>query len=401
MAITFLVHGDPLTLSNYSGIPYHLLPALRTAAGRAGTAISVVDTSDLLNVQELLQHIASLRHPEAPRPSFTPRQKALEINVRLFRGLETAETETDIGAAVEEYYQHVAETVGRRVGQTSGPRLSQNYFFPFTGPLENVSYYLDARLTDFFFNDSTGVVDHSWRLPVLVDLYRRMERASLSTATSVFCFSASLEQSLSALPEMAGVRTRVLGAGPALATLPTRHPDARTASGTLLFVGLDFDRKGGDILLRATAELREHHRVRLRVVTRPEFHVRAAGVEFLGPCGKEELAGLYRSSDIFVFPTLFEPFGLVVCEAMAYGLPVVATRVGAIPEILGPDATDVLVNVGPPAEMAAALANRIGNLLVNEERRATLSTRGLERIATTYNWDVVAVKLVRALMNGE
>ena len=398
VSIIFLVHGDPTDILNYSGIPYHLLPALTGATNRLGVPFSVVETFDLLNVQEILQYIASLRVSDVLAPELTASQKGQEVNIELLARVRAAETESEIGSAVRKYYDSVAKIVQQRVGSTSGRRLlSQNYFYPFTGSLPNVSYYLDANLTDFFFNETTGVVDHSWRLPVLTDMYQQIEREALRAADIVFCFSRSLGRSLQAIPGLIDLQTVVIGAGPAFHTLPTAAPRRQHSTGPLLFVGLDFDRKGGDILVRTMDTLWKRHRLYLRAVTRSEFHVQVPGVEFLDPCTKQQLGDLYRSSSIFVFPTLSEPFGLVVCEAMAYGLPVVATQVGAVPEIVGKAGRPFLADIGPPAEMAVVLAEKIETLMTDGDLRATVGAQGRARIAAIYNWDTVADRLVRLL----
>jgi glycosyltransferase involved in cell wall biosynthesis len=59
-----------------------------------------------------------------------------------------------------------------------------------------------------------------------------------------------------------------------------------------------------------------------------------AGVRFIGPVGPEKLRELYRESDVFVFPSFFEGFGLVILEAMACGLPVIASDRSAGPDVL-------------------------------------------------------------------
>ena len=375
---------------------------MRNSARRLDVPLTVVETADLLNVQELLQYVASLRLSNVPAPLFTDRQRGSEVNARLFFQLQSAETETGIGAVVTEYYQQVAAVVRRRTrAAPRGRCLSQNYFYPYTGRISDMSYYLDAHLTDFFFNPESGVVDPSWRLPVLVEMYTGMERRALGNADTVFCFSQSLENALLKIPGMTGLRTVVLGGGPAFYELPTLSVTRSAGQFPLLFVGLDFDRKGGRVLLRAMETLWDLHRVGLRAVTMKECHVEAPGVDFRSPCSKSELVELYRSSGIFLFPTLFEPFGLVVCEAMAHGLPVVGTRVGAVPEIVGPAGEAFLVDVGPVDAMAAALVEKVEMLLRDEELRARIGMLGRERIAGIYNWDVVADRLIRSLAGAE
>ena len=149
---------------------------------------------------------------------------------------------------------------------------------------------------------------------------------------------------------------------------------------TFLFVGTDFGRKGGfDVVDAFTAVLAEAPNVRLRMVTvdpgapSPDHLVRdwveparrarglAAldalvdkGVAVVGPLlGRESgLAAAYAAADAFVMPTLAEGFGFTNVEAMSYGLPVVSTTVGPIPEVV----TDgLLVPPGDVDALAAAM----------------------------------------------
>ena len=103
-------------------------------------------------------------------------------------------------------------------------------------------------------------------------------------------------------------------------------------------------------------------------------------VEFVGHVEKSVLASLYRGAEALVFPSRYEGFGLPVLEAMASGTPVVASSVGAIPEVAGDAA--VLVDPGDPV----ALAGGIERALADRER---LSRAGLER-ARLYSWTETA-----------
>jgi glycosyltransferase involved in cell wall biosynthesis len=99
-------------------------------------------------------------------------------------------------------------------------------------------------------------------------------------------------------------------------------------------------------------------------------------VEFAGHVSKEELASLYRGAEALVFPSRYEGFGLPVVEAMASGTPVVATAVGAVPEVAGNAA--ILVDPADPV----ALAGGIERALADRER---LVEAGLEQ-ARRYSW---------------
>lgn len=145
---------------------------------------------------------------------------------------------------------------------------------------------------------------------------------------------------------------------------PRFRPDGPRVSREpfLLFVGALHPRKGLLTALEAMARLPDAPPL---VVVGPPKHgapaVEAAvarlglegRVELTGHVDHAELAALYRSAAAFVFPSLFEGFGLPVVEAMASGTPVVTTTAGSLPEVAGDAA--VLVPPGDPEALAAGI----------------------------------------------
>jgi len=101
---------------------------------------------------------------------------------------------------------------------------------------------------------------------------------------------------------------------------------------------------------------------------------------FLNYFPGEELPLLYNLADVFVFPSLYEGFGLPPLEAMACGRPVIASRAGSLPEVLG----DAALYFDPedPADMAAHLAD----LLSSNQGKSDLREKGLAQ-AARYRWD--------------
>ena len=99
----------------------------------------------------------------------------------------------------------------------------------------------------------------------------------------------------------------------------------------------------------------------------------------------EEMARLYGSCEIAVVPSLYEGFSLPAIEAMACGVPVVATTGGALPEVVGPDA-GVLVTPGD----AAALADAITTLLDDPAQRQRLGRAGRERVQRRFTCEQTA-----------
>nr|MBA2713950.1 glycosyltransferase family 4 protein [Rubrobacteraceae bacterium] len=97
-----------------------------------------------------------------------------------------------------------------------------------------------------------------------------------------------------------------------------------------------------------------------------------------------EVGGVYGTSDVIVVPsTEPEPFGLVAAEAMAAGLPVIASRIGALPEIVDDRRTGLMVEAGN----AAALASAMRTLSTSPSRRAEMGRLGRERYEACFRLD--------------
>jgi glycosyltransferase involved in cell wall biosynthesis len=143
----------------------------------------------------------------------------------------------------------------------------------------------------------------------------------------------------------------------------------------LLFVGQLIPMKGVDVLLRAAALLGPAMKFELQLVyqnsslelTYRELAARlgiADRVQFLGLRSAGELAGLYRAADLFVLASHGEALPAVITEAMMCGLPVVATRVGGVPDQVGPHG--YLVEPGDAVALAATI--RRAQVAIDEGR---------------------------------
>jgi glycosyltransferase involved in cell wall biosynthesis len=134
--------------------------------------------------------------------------------------------------------------------------------------------------------------------------------------------------------------------------------------------------KGIAELLPAFLRLRTRYPgIRLRVVgDPPEGIAGGEGVEVIGRVAREAMPGEYRRSDLFVLPTLADNTPVTLMEAMASGLPVVATAVGGIPELVAPGVTGRLV---PPRDIPALTAALEG-LLADSDTRRRMGRAGRE-----------------------
>jgi glycosyltransferase involved in cell wall biosynthesis len=183
---------------------------------------------------------------------------------------------------------------------------------------------------------------------------------------------------------------------------------ATVASGTrsgasLLTVGAVSSVKGQDHLLAALADLRDLAWTWTCVGSlsvEPEATVRlrraatALGVAdrvlLAGPLGGADLEAAYAGADLLVLPSRTEAYGMVLTEAIAHGLPVVATDVGGVREALGESGTGsvpgLVVRPGDPADLAAAL--RVW--LTDADLRDRLRAAALGRRSLLEGWSVTA-----------
>jgi glycosyltransferase involved in cell wall biosynthesis len=159
----------------------------------------------------------------------------------------------------------------------------------------------------------------------------------------------------------------------------------------------DVPMKGLVPLLEAVAKLRTERDVELVVIGRPQEGGRVArSIERLGLASAvrcvsgisdDELAGLYAEAQVAVVPSLYEGFSLPAIEAMACGVPLVATTGGALPEVVGADGeTGLLVAPGD----AEALASGIRRILDHGDLAARLGEGGRRRVLGRFTWEATA-----------
>ncbi len=122
----------------------------------------------------------------------------------------------------------------------------------------------------------------------------------------------------------------------------------------------------------------------------PEPRIRAEqldlsnrAIRWLGPLAENDLPALYGAATLFVFPSLYEGFGLPVIEAMACGAPVACSRVSSLPEVVG----DSALLFDP--EHASSIAEAIAQALGDDDLRADLRQRELQQ-AAAFSWERTA-----------
>jgi glycosyltransferase involved in cell wall biosynthesis len=171
---------------------------------------------------------------------------------------------------------------------------------------------------------------------------------------------------------------------------PERFSEARPEGPLVLFVGRLYPRKGIEHLLRAMPEVVGRvPGARLLVAGSGELEGRlhalarelglGAAVEFLGYIPEDALPGLYARAAVAAMPSIYEGFGIVMLEAMASAVPVVAFRTGGAPELVRDGETGYLAD-------PATLGDRIARVLEDPAGARAMGRRARGMVLADYTW---------------
>jgi glycosyltransferase involved in cell wall biosynthesis len=165
----------------------------------------------------------------------------------------------------------------------------------------------------------------------------------------------------------------------------------------IVFLGRLHAQKNVDLLLLAAARLRYPAHVvvvgdgpdRQRLEELRDRLGLRRRVTFLGFVGHERVPALLRGADVLVMPSRYEELGTALVEAMHCGLPIVATRTGGIPDLVGDGVSGILV---PPGD-ADGIADAVDRLVADPALRRRLGEHGRER-AAGYRWDRLGAQVL-------
>ncbi len=230
--------------------------------------------------------------------------------------------------------------------------------------------------------------------------FRASERAALGSARAIIATSRATVRVLAADYDVAPDRVNVVEPGTDRGAIAPRGESDTVA---LLSVGAVVPRKGYDLLVAALARLtdlswrlviagdksRDAETVRKLEADIDRLDL-AGRIRLAGAVSSEELSSLYAGADLFVLPSRFEGYGMAYTEALAHGLPVIGTRIGAIPDTVPSDA-GVLV----PPDDVDALADVLRRLITQPQERQRLAAAA--RATTFPSWGEQAARFVRVL----
>jgi alpha-maltose-1-phosphate synthase len=275
-----------------------------------------------------------------------------------------------------------------------------------------------------------------WSIPHVMTIHSleplrpwKAEQLGGGYALSLFCERTAIEAADAVIAVSAGVRRDVID------TYPRVEPERvhvihngidpaiyqrRPFEEALARYGIDPRRpyaffngritrqKGLPLLLSASLKLEARHQVVIAASSpdTPEIaaeveelvaRVRAAGRDLVWIdrfISREDLIALHTGATVFACPSIYEPFGLVILEAMACETAVVASRVGGIPEIVVEGETGFLVDydANDAETFTSTLAARIAELLDDPGRARAMGLAGRQRVVDRFGWPAVAKK---------
>lgn len=210
--------------------------------------------------------------------------------------------------------------------------------------------------------------------------YSKIVRRALQKCEFHFVSSSHYKKLLSNLEKTVYV---------APAGVDTRRLYPRNIEGDgILMVGRVSDKLKGFAILKEALNILKQRGVSstLRFTGEGEY---GEGIEALGWWDYGELPALYKSAAVVVVPSIWEePFGLVAVEAMACGIPVIASNIGGLSGIVIHGETGYLVRPGDPVD----LANHLEILLAEPALRRNMGEAGRQRVEESFEWDVIVDK---------
>jgi len=228
-------------------------------------------------------------------------------------------------------------------------------------------------------------------------IFKILDNFTYSRYSKIVCVSKQVELVLlNWIPSNKG-KTKVI---PNAVPIPKFLNPCPVKTYDILFVGRLTKQKSVEILLKAIKILKNKYSKNLKIAIVGDGELKEnlnnltvelgvnREVEFLGV--RKDVKELMVSSKIFVLPSRWEGFGLVIIEAMSNMLPVIASNVGGIPELIEDGKDGILV----PPENPKALARAINNLLENEELREKLSKAAYKKVRERYSIDTYSVHML-------
>lgn len=254
----------------------------------------------------------------------------------------------------------------------------------FDGSTEDVNHFVYTDHTMLAHRHYPGLSRQELAAAMFTPAWIQLERniyhhAALNFSMSKFVAKSMIEDY--GCPADRVVQAYAGGNGVNLTETPVKAYDKKN----ILFVGMDWERKGGPDLVKAFEKVLKRHPDATLTIVGCSPKINVPNCQVTGRIPLEEVRRHYHHATIFSLPTKLEPFGFVFIEAMAQRLPIVATRLGAIPDFVTDGQNGYLAEPGD----VDALAYLLEILIDDPEKCRMLGEAGRRKVETQYSWDNV------------
>lgn len=223
-----------------------------------------------------------------------------------------------------------------------------------------------------------------------LDRLHEFQKQIFDRSTGIFAMGQYVRHSLIWDYRVPPRRAFAIGSGPNI-VLGERSPIVGTQK--ILFVGTDWKRKGGPVLLEAFRMIRTHHPDAELYIVGCSPEIQESGVRVIGRVSREDLHLYFSGARLFALPTELEAFGIAVVEALHFGLPIVATAIGAMPEMVDIGVNGYLVKPGN----AEAMARALDRLLDDDELALQFGEASYQR-SLRFNWDRIGTLMCEKML---
>ena len=267
-------------------------------------------------------------------------------------------------------------------------RIAQgNYAFSFQ--MQSLFDASTPGLAHFVYTDHTHLENRHYTTTGAPNLYSpawiELERQIYQNAAITFLRSSNVRRSLIEEYGCPPEKAVLVYAGSNAKVSPVKTKNTDYTKPAILFVGLDWKRKGGQDLVEAFKLVREKFPGASLTIVGADPDLQVPGCKVVGKVPPEALDRYYQEASLFCLPTYLEPFGIVFIEAMTAHLPIVATRVGAIPDFVEEGRNGFLVEPGD----IPGLANSLLRLLENPALCRSFGEASFQLTRDRYSWEAV------------
>ena len=252
----------------------------------------------------------------------------------------------------------------------------------------------------FIYTDHTHLANLAYpnfdRRKLYPQRWLDLEKQIYQSATLTFLWSSNIKQSLIEQYRYPEEKAVVIYIGSNITHTKSKIGNKSYEGQRILFVGLDWERKGGPDLISAFKLVQNHYPSASLTIVGVKPNIGLPSIQELGKINLREVKQQYDVATIFCMPTHIEPFGVVFLEAMQARLPIVSTRVGAIPELVQNGWNGWLVEPGDVSGIAEALLK----LLSNPDLCRTFGERSYLLTQERFSWEVVGEKLHKYILGA-